>query len=280
MIGTVAFFNGVWVALDEVRLHVDDVGFFQAATAVERLRTWNGRLPPLDEHLKRFARSTAALRISPVPNAIEWTTIIERLVQDNPGDDDVGITLFATPGRRGPSQPTLCAHLTRLDHARIARLGSSGQPLVITDVRQPPSESWSRSIKVRCRLHYYLADMQANDRAPGGLGVLIDDDGSITETSTSNVMMVSGETLVMPPESRVLPGVMAGVVCRLATEAGLEILRRPIMPDEVRWAEEVWLTGSEAGLWFASEVDGLPKRPATRCTGMQQTLRHWLESRG
>ena len=279
MIGTVAFFNGDWVPLNDVRLHVDDVGFFQAATAVERLRTWGGRLPPLDQHLSRFARSTSELRIFPVPNAGEWTAIIDRLIQGNPGDDDVGITLFATPGRRGMSQPTLCAHLTSLDHARISRLGTSGQPLVITDVRQPPSESWSRLIKVRCRLHYYLADMQANDRVPGGLAVLIDDDGSITETSTSNVMVVSGETLVMPPESRVLPGVMAGVVCRLATDAGMELVRRPIMPDEVRRSEEVWLSGSEAGLWFASEVDGVPKQPAIRCAGMQNTLRNWLESR-
>lgn len=274
----IAYLNGNWVAQADLHLRVDDVGFFQSATAVERLRTWAGNLPPLDEHLSRFVRSTESLKICGLPSADHIANLIHQLLEKNSGREDVGITIFATPGRRGRFEPTLCLHLTTLDVERISRLQHNGQPLVVTSVQQPSPDCWPRNIKVRCRLHYYLADLEATDRIDGGLGVLLDTDQSITETSTSNIIILNGGTLCLPPADRVLPGIMAKIVCRLATEAGLRIERRVIQREDLYDSEEVWLTGSEVGLWFASQIDDHEKPVASTCLDLQkrliQTLSH------
>ena len=272
-----AFFGGQWISQNEVRIDIDDLGFFQSATVVERFRTWNRRLPPLADHAQRFAASAQALRIAGLPNQSEIESIVGDLLDRNQPAGDVGVTLFATPGRRGGQTVTFCAHLTELNLDRIAKLQTSGQPLVVTDVQQPAPECWSRGIKVRSRLHYYLADLQAGDRVKDGLGVLLDTDGSVTETSTSNVLVVQGWKLVMPPQDRVLPGVMAKRVCQLAEAAGYQFERRVIAPEELQDAEEVWLTGSEVGLWFAREVDGVPKPLGSRCRVLQSQLWQTLE---
>jgi branched-subunit amino acid aminotransferase/4-amino-4-deoxychorismate lyase len=265
MTDTIAFFNGRFMSIAEVRIGIDDIGFYQSATAVERLRTWGRELPLVDVHLRRFERSTSALGIRSLPSSAAIDSVIRELIERNEVTEDVGVTLFATPGTHGgDGQPTFCAHLTRLDFDRFRRLRTAGQPLVITAVQHPPAASWPRSIKVRCRLHYYLADRAAADRVPGGLGVLVDDDGSITETSTSNLLLVEGSNLITPPEDRVLPGVMMSVVADLAADQGWDLIRRPLSPDDLRTAEAVWLTSSEVGLWYANEVDGETKTASPR----------------
>lgn len=272
-----AYFDGRWVPQDQICIAVDDFGFFQGATAVERLRTWGLQLPPLQSHLDRFANSTTELRIVGLPNNDAIRQLVESLIARNAPSVDVGITLFATPGRRGQKQPTFCAHLTNLNASRISRLQESGQALVVTTIQQPSPDCWSRGIKVRSRLHYYLADLQANDHIQDGLGVLLDTDGTITETSTSNIILCNGKSLTMPPEDRVLPGVMAKVVCAIAGENGYRINRRPIGAGELVEAQEVWLTGSEIGLWYANQIDDHPKHKPVECFAIQKLLHRRLQ---
>jgi branched-subunit amino acid aminotransferase/4-amino-4-deoxychorismate lyase len=264
-----AFFQGRWCSVGDVALSIDDLGFYQSATAVERLRTWGSGIVLLKKHLSRFDRSCHELRIEGLPSSDQLADYVDQLriqtLAQRPQDGDIGITIFATPGRRtqnlqGEQRPTLCIHATTLDKVRLDRLTRDGQPLVITNVQQPPSASWPRDIKVRSRLHYYLADLIAGDRVAGGLGVLLDQDGSVTETSTSNVMIREGNTLISPPEDRVLPGIMASAVFEVAEQFGLTLERRKLTAEELEASEEVWLTGSEVGLWYANEVNGTPKR--------------------
>lgn len=280
-------------------LGIDDLGFLQGVTAVERLRTWSGQLPLLDEHLRRFQHTAETLKIVGLPTAEQLADLMRQLRTHNATDSDTGIVIFATPGRRpstgspvapnnaapnnadsvtlAGTQPTLGIHCSPLDFPRLERLRRDGQPLVITDVRQPPLDCWPRDIKVRCRIHYYLADQQAREHDPEAGGVLIDDDSSITETSTANVLAVFGNRLVIPPAGRVLPGVMLQTVCRLAEQEGLEIERRPIAAEMLTEADEVLLTGSEAGLWPASKIDGTPKPIGLICRRLQASLARHLQ---
>ena len=136
-------------------------------------------------------------------------------------DQDVGITMFATPGLVGQSAPTLGMHLNPLNHERIESHRQHGQAIVVTDVRQPPASCWPRSIKTRSRIHYYLADAFAAQHHADSLGVLIDDDGTITETSTSNIAVVRSGTIYSPPADRVLAGVTQLMIELLAQSLDL-----------------------------------------------------------
>lgn len=279
---SIGYLNGRWIDVSEIAIPIDDVGFFQGVTAVERLRTWDGRLPLIDAHLRRFRHSAEFLGIAGLPDAGELTRLIDELEARNPSELDSGIVLFATPGRRrvegktGEAAPTLGLHRSPLDLPRIEALRRDGQPLVVTTVRQPSPECWPRDIKVRSRIHYYLADRFARGRDSAALGVLLDDDGSITETSVANIAIVHGGRLVAPPADRVLPGVVLGTVCRLADQQGIEVERRPISVDELRAADEVLLTGTDVGVWPVRKIDGVVKTPGPVCRALQASLRQFL----
>lgn len=283
---SIGYLDGRWIDVRDMAIAIDDAGFFQGVTAVERLRTWGGRLPLVDSHLLRFQHTIAALHIEGLPDTEGLRSLIGQLLSRNRSGTDTGIVLFATPGRKGgPAdagnvQPTLGLHQTPLDHARLEALRQDGQPLVVTAVRQPSPECWPRHIKVRSRIHYYLADRIARDVDPTALGVLLDDDGSITETSMANILIVRDGRLVVPPPDRILPGVTLATVCQLASERGIVVERQPISVAWLRAADEVLLTGTEPGVWPVRGIDGVPKAPGPLCRSLQNWLGQFLEPPG
>ena len=172
---------------------------------------------------------------------------------------DVGVTMVATPGIPGATA-TFLMHVNPLNLNQIEMRRSSGQPIVITSVSQPCDSSWPRGIKTRARIHYFLADREAQLVDKHAVGVLLDQDGSITETSIANIALVFGGCVLSPPADRVLGGVTQSIVERLANEASIDWQRNAIHPDQLRTADEVLLMGTDGGIWFANSVDGAPVR--------------------
>ncbi|TVP96573.1 MAG: branched-chain amino acid aminotransferase [Planctomycetaceae bacterium] len=247
-----------------IAISLHDTGFRQGVVAVERLRTYGGKPAELAQHLARWRRTLEHLLIRIPTDQSRVAARIEALIERNRAwcqrAGDFGITMLATPGRFDDpgGGPTQIMHLNPLDFETIRRRRSNGQPLVITDVQQPSPRCWPRDIKVRCRLHYYSADAAARLLMPDGLGVLIDADGSITETSVANIAIVRDGICLAPPIDQVLPGVTQNRIRRLADRLGLPWQHRPLFPADLRDADEVWLMGTDGGLWFADRVDGHP----------------------
>lgn len=278
-----------WTAATNVRLPAGDLGFRQGVTAVERIRTRGGRPFLLRPYLDRFAATTRYLEIDGLPKASELKTRIFQCLDHNAKlwqiEGDVGITLWATPGigsgsgfgsglgsgsgnRATEPKPTWAITLHRLDGPEIARRIADGQPVVITDVQQPVDASWSRQIKVRCRLHYYRADRIAQKVDARATGMLVDEAGFVTESSIANFALVSGRTIVSPPSDAVLPGVTQRHVESIAHERGIRWDHRPIGVDEFHSADGILLMGTDTGLWFANRV-----HPGTFCRGDNAIIR-------
>lgn len=255
--------KGYWVRSDQLQISVQDLGFRQAVTAVERLRTYGGRPASLSQHLIRWRRTLDYLGIAILVDEAEIAQRIAALIDRNAAwcrrVGDFGITLLATPGQDAgrPDAATEIMHLNPLDPAKLQRHRTAGQPLIITDVHQPSSKSWPRDIKVRCRLHYYLADRAAQQIDAAALGLLIDADGSVTETSVASVAICQDGQILSPPIEQVLPGTTQQAVEQVARQLGLAWSYQTLFPAEIRQADEVWLMGTDGGLWFANRVDGV-----------------------
>lgn len=258
-----------WCRKSDLAVSVDDLGFRQGVTVVERLRTYAGRAFEADRYLRRFQQSLDRLGL-PMPMSIaRLNALIETCLHRNHAlvneETDVGITLCATPGLVGQQASaetsTLVMHLNRIDHSLTRARHSRGQALVTTGVTQQPDTTWPRSVKVRSRLHYYLADQEARRRSPDGdvAGLLIDADGSITESSIANVLMVVGETIVSPLPSQILPGVTQSVVAQIAERERIAWQHARIQPKRLLKADAVLLTGTDHGVWWANQVDGESK---------------------
>jgi branched-chain amino acid aminotransferase len=87
--------------------------------------------------------------------------------------------------------------------------------------------------------------------------VLVDEEGDVAEGPTTNLFLVDADGgLVTPPAARVLLGVTRASILELAQAEGLAAVERRVTPDELRGAPEAFLTGTTAGVWPVTSVDG------------------------
>jgi branched-subunit amino acid aminotransferase/4-amino-4-deoxychorismate lyase len=89
--------------------------------------------------------------------------------------------------------------------------------------------------------------------------LLVDEDGSIAEGPTTNVFLVDAEGgLRTPLEDSVLLGVTRRSIIEIAKHDGIPVREMSLRPEELMGAAEVFLTGTTAGVWPVSAIDGSP----------------------
>lgn len=260
MLDSIAYQNGHWIPSHELRFAPTDVGPAVGAIAVERLRTFGGRVHALELHLDRLHQSARALRCAQGFSTQLWSQIVAELISRNQAvlesERDVAIVLLVSPGERHGSElaPTTMAYLEALPKSVLARRYAEGVPLVLSTVRNIPTSCWPTTIKVRSRLQYYLADNEANDLRAGSLALLLDQQDNVTETSIAcPVLCIDGEW-VCPPADSILPSVTMQFYADVLQRV-LGLQSRPIAMEELTNASEILLLGTNSQLLAASGLD-------------------------
>lgn len=270
---TLAFLNGRFVPAAELMVPVYDAGFVMGATVAEQLRTFAGRLFRLDDHLRRLARS---LEIVGVDSGISMAALADaanELTEHNhrllaPGDD-LGLTLFVTPGpypamaeeaaALGHTGPLVGMHTRPLAFHQWSAKYDSGEALVVTPFQQVPVECWPAELKCRSRMHYYLADRFARQTQTGARALLLDAAGHVLESSTANILVENDrEGIVSPPRECILPGVSVHVIEELAAQLGIAFGHRHLRLDDLLAADEVLLCSTSPCVWPVRSVNGQP----------------------
>ena len=241
---------GRLIPATQAAISIADSGFVLGVTATEQLRTFGGRLFGLDEHLRRLKRSLEILGIAPEMSLADIRQSAEKLASQNhallaPGDD-LGLGIFVTPGAHGtlaeiaPSGPVVGIYTYPLPFKHWADAYATGLPLRTTSIVQVPEKSWPRELKVRSRVHYYLADREAAAMEPGARALMLDEEGYITEGTTSNIIVFNKmEGWVTPPERKVLPGITLSTIKQLAKTDNVPFIERDLRPSDVERADEV-----------------------------------------
>lgn len=88
-------------------------------------------------------------------------------------------------------------------------------------------------------------------------GLVLTQEGHISEGSAENVFMVRDGVLITPPVTEnILEGITRRTVMELAqNELGLKVVERPIDRTEVYLCDEFFLTGTAAQITAATQVD-------------------------
>jgi branched-subunit amino acid aminotransferase/4-amino-4-deoxychorismate lyase len=269
---SIYFYSGQWLSVADAAhppaLPLTDWGVLQGVIAVERLRTYAGQLHGAELHLARLRNTLRELSISTAEAKVSFEAVLDQLMVKNrvlqrfqQGAGDVSVVLLVTPGSsektHHPSEPTVIATIGSLPWSRIARLWHQGERLVVSDVQQVAPECWPRSVKVRSRLNYFLADQAAERIDSFSEALLTDRDGSITESSTGNLILIRDRDrlLTVAPAETILPGVTLARLLELAELQGWQIERRKIYPNDLYTAQEAMMTGTTAGIWSVVKAD-------------------------
>ena len=277
--------NGEWISAEQLSISVVDTGFVLGVTVSEQLRTFGGRLFQLDEHLRRLSQSLLIIGIDGL-DMDELKDAAMSLAAHNHGlmhpKDDLGLTIFVTPGSMAASvsadsaKATVAMHTAPVSFQRWSDKYATGETLVVSSVRQVPASCWPPELKCRSRMHYFLADREAARIKPGARALLLDQDGFLAEASTASVVLHRpDEGLVAPPAEKTLPSVSVGVLKSLAAEAGIEFQHRDLTLEDVRTADEMFLSSTSPCLLPAVTVDDAPVGDGKPGPVFQQLIDRW-----
>ena len=286
----VAYSNGRFVPASEVSISVSDQGFLMGVTVTERVRTFGGVLFRLDEHLDRLAQSLDTVGIRPGLSRDELAEVAGELVARNhpllAEGDDLGLVVFATPGisPSGPSgaaTPTVCMHTLPLPMDLWADKYDAGQTMVTSRFRQIPAACWPPHLKCRSRMHYYLADREAQAAEPQARALILDVEGLVCEASTANVVAYFRDRgLVSPLREKILLGISLAVLGELAQGLGVDLTYRDLTPAELAAADEVMLCSTSPCLLPVVRVDGRPIGDGRPGETYRSLLAAWSEVAG
>ena len=135
----------------------------------------------------------------------------------------------------------------------VATLAAEGRRLVaIADLKVSQIEMWYRE-----RLG--LASMLSGNVGMGQWAERGIRDGWLKEGAASNIFVVKDGMLLAPPKtSFMLPGITYDVVLELAACHCQPLEVREIQENELRAADEVWMTSSTKEVLAITTLDGAP----------------------
>jgi len=113
-------------------------------------------------------------------------------------------------------------------------------------------------MKYRSRMHYYLADKEAQLADESAIALLLDLDGNVTETSGANFLIVERGAIVSPTLRNTLPGISRATVIELATKLGIPFVERDLQVYSVINADEAFLASTPYCLMPVTRINGVP----------------------
>ena len=255
-----AWINGEISPAEEARVPFLDHGYLFGFGVYETMKTYGGKLFALKEHFDRLEQSMHALEIKPELSREKLRHILEDLVAQAAHDTESFVYLQVT---RGPGP----RHEIRLPSARpTVGIFVTAMPLLAEEVRRRgvtaislPDERWRNPhMKTLNLLPNMLAKMKAQTAGAYEAIFYKEEGGLVTEGASSNVFAVCGQTVVTPPaDGRILQGVTRLRLLQSAAKRGIIIREKSITLDELRRADEIFIssTGVEAlGISTLDEV--------------------------
>jgi branched-chain amino acid aminotransferase len=271
MTETVCWLNGEFMRMSQASLPVWDLGVVAGASVTEMARTFRHRPFRLERHVDRLVTSVQELGFP-----LKWPSasllaaarsVLAHNLRHIEKGSDLGVVLFCTAGANatylngGSGEPTAGIHTFELPFEMWKTGFHQGVILCIPSIRQIPTECFPVKYKVRNRLHWWLADQEANRIEPGSRALLLDQAQNVTETSTSTLHAVLDGRIVTPSDG-VLRSLSSQVVEELAGSLGMPFERRNLSVGELARAEEVVLSSTPVCLLPVSHVGSGPNEPA------------------
>ena len=246
------WFDGRICSADNARLPVGDEGVRYGAGFFETIRAQAGRVPLLDRHQARWETSWRALMGSTPPD-VTWEAVIRQvLVQNDLTATTAAVRLTATCGQPAKA-PGYHLYVTAQAYRhRLQVVGAAGLKLfVYPEPRQSPLADHKTLNYLFYRQAGQWAQANGADEA-----VVINPDGTLSETNTANLLAVRGRTIYRPRSAHVLPGVMEACALEQLTAMGFRIHHKPLYPVDLYDADQVLLTNALMGCVPAIGLDG------------------------
>lgn len=236
--------NGQLLPQREAVVPVFDMGLQYGFGFFETIRLDDGYAPLLEDHIERFERTWRALMPGSPPD-VTWGAVIEQVLEANTLlEGCAAVKILATRGsRKAPPWDHMLFVSARPYVHRLRALSVDG---LCIGTYPHPRQSPLAAHKTLNYLYYLQAGDWARQKGFHE-ALILNPDGTVSETNTANLLLVSDREVVQPLSCASLSGVMAGAVCRRLADWGYTVSRRPVALAMLERADQVLATNALMG---------------------------------
>jgi D-alanine transaminase len=253
----IVYLNGEFMPLESARIPVLDRGFIFGDGVYEVIPAYSRHPFRLPEHLQRLQRSLDSIRLANPHSDTEWTRVMQEIIARNPVEDQ-SVYLQVTRGvaKRDHAfpktvKPTVFMMASPLTTPSREQVEQGVAVISAVDFRWLKCDIKSVALLGNCLLRQMAQEA-------GCVEAVLFRDGYLTEASASNVFIVKKGAVLTPPKSHLmLPGITYDVVLELAAANDMPCDVREVSQQEVRAADEIWITSSTKEVLAVTTLDGV-----------------------
>jgi branched-chain amino acid aminotransferase len=255
-----AYVNGRFVPVEQASISIFDWGLLHSDATYDVAHVWKGAFFRLDDHMDRFERGMARLRMSLPLTRSEMREILFECVRLSALRDayvEMMCTRGVPPaGSRDPRDARNRFYAFAIPFVWIAspQKQEEGIDIVIGSTRRIAPEAVDPRVKNYHWLDFVSGLFEAYDRG-SETAVLTDEGGHVLEGPGFNLFVVSGGRIATPDRG-VLEGITRRTVMEIAHDMGVAVEERPVRADELRRADEAFMTSTAGGVMPIAKVDG------------------------
>ncbi len=253
------WYDGKLVAWRDAKVHVLTHGLHYGSCVFEGERAYGGKVFKLTEHSERLVRSGEILGMT-IPYSVAEIDAATNETLKASGIADAYVRPVAW---RGSEMMGVAAQKNAI-HLAIAvwawpsywspEARMKGIRLNISEWRRPhpqtaPTASKAAGLYMICTMSKHKAESQGFEDS-----MMLDWRGQVAEATGANIFFVINGELHTPLPDCFLNGITRQTVIGLARDAGLKVVERAIMPEELTGATECFLTGTAAEVTPVREI--------------------------
>ena len=257
----IIYINGEFFPRKEAKISVFDSGFLLGDGVWEGIRLYNKRLCLIDEHLERLYRGAEKLKIGIGRSKEELIALIYETVHANAMDSDVHIRLIVSRGLKqtpyqhpnanvGGASIVIIPEYKKAD----ATLLSKGIRLCLVNTVRGSHNSQDPRLNTLSKLNCIFGCLEADEKGFDE-GIMLDMNGNVSTCNSTNFFIVKNGEVWTSTGEYCLPGITRGNIIKLCRENHIPVFEKNFQMKDVYSANEVFVTGTFAGVIPAIQVD-------------------------
>jgi len=272
------FINGEFYLRSEAKISVMDSGYLLGDGVWEGIRFHKGHLVHIKRHLDRLYEGAKAIEMTIGVSKDEMIVALKKTLEKNKMTSDVHIRLIVSRGIKStPYQhpkvtigpPTIVIipeHKKAIPKLKVEGI-RLGTVKTIRDNRTQDPRINSLS-KHNCIAACIEAEKMGVDE-----GLMLDPNGNVSTCNSTNFFMISNKEVWTSRGEYCLNGVTRSTVIDICKRNGISIKEREFSVQDVHNADEVFVTGTFAGIIPVVSVDGV-----VIGSGKRGSLTHQLQT--
>lgn len=264
----VIWLDGRMAPWRESKIHVLTHGLHYGSCVFEGERVYNGQVFKLTEHSERLVYSAKVLGFNLPFTTAEIDEATRRVITANKIVDG-----YVRPvAWRGSEMMGVSAqHNTIRVAIATWEWPSYFDPAARTQGIKLKTSEWSRPSPATAPVHakaaglYMICTMSKHSAEADGFhdALMYDYRGRIAESTGANIFFVIDGEIHTPEPDCFLDGITRRTVIELARKAGMKVIERPMWPDDLDKATEVFITGTAAEVTPVGVIDTRTYTPGT-----------------